>query len=341
MLTNIGLHLSNPYVSVSIISGKQIQIWSRMRCDPHKTQEYILIPNSTIHSNWKEEQARALQQNLIDTATFGEILNNTAHLEIKDGHFHFDLRNMQLKNIKRAEKKGAENVTDEKFALLFKTTLYAGDMQLNVCHSYLPSGSEPSDFNWAPPFLQISTMSLPIVIIVHTNQEPQSWATILWDNTFSDVNRIPFTVVDQVPWQQLASALGIRFHSQTGKCLTADNIHYLCMKYVPFVSNKTTMTLLRLLSVEKICNTSSGFNAADTERLINWTQFSKENLPKCAFTFWEWFYAATKLIRDQLLEPWGEGLIIGFINGRQAKEMLLNSSPGTFLLRFSDSALGK
>lgn len=47
-----------------------------------------------------------------------------------------------------------------------------------------------------------------------------------------------------------------------------------------------------------------------------------------------------KLTRDQLRGPWTEGLIIGFINKRQAEEKLLQCPPGTFLLRFSDSELG-
>lgn len=48
-----------------------------------------------------------------------------------------------------------------------------------------------------------------------------------------------------------------------------------------------------------------------------------------------------KLTRDQLRGPWTEGLIIGFINKRQAEETLLKCPPGTFLLRFSDSELGE
>lgn len=77
------------------------------------------------------------------------------------------------------------------------------------------------------------------------------------------------------------------------------------------------------------------------ERPITWSQFCKEALPDRTFTFWDWFYAVMKLTRDQLRGPWTEGLIIGFINKRQAEEMLLKCPPGTFLLRFSDSELGK
>lgn len=112
---------------------------------------------------------------------------------------------MQLKKIKRAEKKGTESVMDEKFALLFQSKFQTGDMQLNV---------------WV--------MSLPVVVIVHGNQEPQSWATITWDNAFSEVSRIPFAVVDRVPWSRMATALNVKFTSQTGRSLTNDNLYYLC-----------------------------------------------------------------------------------------------------------------
>lgn len=39
---------------------------------------------------------------------------------------------MQLKKIKRAEKKGTESVMDEKFSLLFRSMFQCGDIQLNV-----------------------------------------------------------------------------------------------------------------------------------------------------------------------------------------------------------------
>lgn len=39
---------------------------------------------------------------------------------------------MQLKKIKRAEKKGTESVMDEKFALLFKSMFQCGDIQISV-----------------------------------------------------------------------------------------------------------------------------------------------------------------------------------------------------------------
>lgn len=57
-------------------------------------------------------------------------------------HFYIDLflilifyeifRTMQLKKIKRAEKKGTESVMDEKFALLFYTSVIVNDYRIRV-----------------------------------------------------------------------------------------------------------------------------------------------------------------------------------------------------------------
>ena len=71
-------------------------------------------------------------------------------------------------------------------------------------------------------------MSLPVVVIVHGNQEPQSWATITWDNAFSEISRIPFRVTDHVPWIRIAEALNLKFTSYTGRGLTNENLNYLC-----------------------------------------------------------------------------------------------------------------
>lgn len=49
---------------------------------------------------------------------------------------------MQLKKIKRAEKKGTESVMDEKFALLFKSMFQCGDVQINVRPTFLISTSK-------------------------------------------------------------------------------------------------------------------------------------------------------------------------------------------------------
>ncbi|XP_067618108.1 signal transducer and transcription activator isoform X2 [Eurosta solidaginis] len=225
----------------------------------------------------------------------GEILNNISTMEYQQATrvFSASFRNMQLKKIKRAEKKGTESVMDEKFSLLFFTTVVFNEFKISC---------------W--------TLSLPVVVIVHGNQEPQSWATITWDNAFSDITREPFQVPEKVRWEQLSVALNTKFGSATGRNLTEDNLNFL---------------------YEKLFRNEAG----EHTEFITWAQFCKEPLPDRSFTFWDWFFAIMKLTKDHLLNLWKEGLIVGFINKRKTLEDILPMQQfGTFLLRFSDSELG-
>ncbi|XP_032579145.1 signal transducer and transcription activator isoform X2 [Drosophila sechellia] len=223
----------------------------------------------------------------------GEIQNASSTMEYQQNNhvFSASFRNMQLKKIKRAEKKGTESVMDEKFALFFYTTTIVNNFQIRV---------------W--------TLSLPVVVIVHGNQEPQSWATITWDNAFAEIVRDPFMITDRVTWAQLSVALNIKFGSCTGRSLTIDNLDFLYEK----------------------------LQREERSEYITWNQFCKEPMPDRSFTFWEWFFAIMKLTKDHMLGMWKAGCIMGFINKTKAQTDLLRSvyGIGTFLLRFSDSELG-
>jgi signal transducer and activator of transcription 5B len=115
-------------------------------------------------------------------------------------------RNMQLKKIKRAEKKGTESVMDEKFSLLFQSQFSVGGGEL---------------------VFQVWTLSLPVVVIVHGNQEPHAWATVTWDNAFAEAGRAPFAVPDKVAWHLVAEALNMKFKAATGRNLTEENLRFL------------------------------------------------------------------------------------------------------------------
>ncbi|XP_055601418.1 signal transducer and transcription activator-like isoform X2 [Uranotaenia lowii] len=271
----LNIRMSNPLVRVSIIS----------------------------EGNYKsiaESQAQATQQtNKASEQSCGEIMNNTGNLEYNETtkQLSVSFRNMQLKKIKRAEKKGTESVMDEKFALLFQSSFAVGHGDL---------------------VFSVWTISLPVVVIVHGNQEPQSWATITWDNAFADINRVPFQVPDKVSWNLLAEALNTKFRASTGRSMTPENLHFLC---------------------EKAFRANLQYPVSN-DLTITWSQFCKEPLPDRTFTFWEWFYAAMKVTREHLRGPWNDGSIIGFIHKSKAEDYLLKCPRGTFLLRFSDSELG-
>lgn len=121
------------------------------------------------------------------------------------GQLSVSFRNMSLKKIKRAEKKGTESVMDEKFALLFWSEFSIGN----------------GEFSY-----QVCAPSLPVVVIVHGNQEPHAWATILWDNAFAEWGRQPFLVPDKVPWCQVANTLNMKFKASCGRGLTEENLRY-------------------------------------------------------------------------------------------------------------------
>ncbi|PNF23502.1 Signal transducer and activator of transcription 5B [Cryptotermes secundus] len=250
-----------------------------------------------------EAQANALLKNdkMAKGEASGEILNNTGTMEYHQAtrQLSVSFRNMQLKKIKRAEKKGTESVMDEKFSLLFQSQFSVGGGEL---------------------VFQVWTLSLPVVVIVHGNQEPHAWATVTWDNAFAEPGRIPFAVPDKVAWLQVADALNMKFKAATGRLLTDENLRFLAEK--AFRSN----------SQQQVGDYST--------MMLSWSQFCKEPLPERNFTFWEWFYAVMKLTREHLRGPWIDGAIMGFVRKKQAEELLSTCANGTFLLRFSDSELG-
>ncbi|XP_058798217.1 signal transducer and activator of transcription 5B [Phymastichus coffea] len=266
----LNVHMTPPQVKVSIISEVQA--------------------NALLKSDKMGNKGEAS----------GEILNNTGTMEYHQAtrQLSVSFRNMQLKKIKRTEKKGTESVMDEKFSLLFQSQFSVGGGEL---------------------VFQVWTLSLPVVVIVHGNQEPHAWATVTWDNAFAEPGRDPFAVPDKVPWCQVAEALNIKFKSATGRALTDDNLRFLA---------------------EKAFRGSSSGCQDYSNLLLSWAQFCKEPLPERNFTFWEWFYAVMKLTREHLKGPWNDGYILGFVRKKQAEEMLSNCASGTFLMRFSDSELG-
>jgi signal transducer and activator of transcription 5B len=98
----LNVHMTPPQVKVSIISEAQA--------------------NALLKSDKTGNKGEAS----------GEILNNTGTMEYHQAtrQLSVSFRNMQLKKIKRAEKKGTESVMDEKFSLLFQSQFSVGGGEL-------------------------------------------------------------------------------------------------------------------------------------------------------------------------------------------------------------------
>ncbi|XP_076133057.1 signal transducer and activator of transcription 6 isoform X2 [Alosa pseudoharengus] len=161
-----------------------------------------------------EMQARNLgQPGGIAIENVGELINSTAILEHipSSKSMCANFRNMSIKKIKRADRKGSESVTEEKFAILF-----TADIAITGCDTAYG----------------VQTISLPVVVIVHGSQDNNAMATIVWDCAFSEPNRIPFVVPERVPWTQMRLTLSRKFMSEVGtqRCLDDNNLHFLAQK---------------------------------------------------------------------------------------------------------------
>lgn len=247
-----------------------------------------------------ESQARSLLNSDVEcrrgALKSGDILNNEGTMDYhkQTGQLSITFRNMQLKNIKRADRKGSETVAEEKFCILFSSDFDIGGNELKF---------------------QVWTLSLPVIVTVHTLQECHATATFLWDNQFSETGRVPFQVPDAVPWAELAEMLNTKFKAMTGKGLSESNLTFLAGKLF-------------------------GTNGPDlSTAVVTWSQFYKDSLPRFNFTFWEWFWAVMRLMKDLKLH-WNDGYIMGFVTKTESQDMLMSKPNGTFLLRFSDSELG-
>lgn len=269
----LNVHMASPSVSVSIISENQAN---------------QLLKTPAQSTKRREDYSS------------GEILNGQGNMEFQatTRQVSVTFRNLQLKRIKRTEKKGTESVMEEKFSVLFWTEFQIGELKFQV---------------W--------TLSLPVVVIVHGNQEPQALATITWDNAFAEWGRPPFRVPDKVSWAKMASALNMKWTSACGtnRSLTDENLYYLACKVFR----------------------NPNLHPDDFKNLvISWGQFCREPLPDRNFTFWEWFYRVMNLTANHMRGPWSDGYIMGFVSKNRAEELLMAMDGGTFLLRFSDSELG-
>ncbi|XP_028438130.1 signal transducer and activator of transcription 6 isoform X2 [Perca flavescens] len=158
-----------------------------------------------------ELQARSLGS--VPGDNVGELINNTAILEhnTTSKSTCATFRNMSIKKIKRADRKGSESVTEEKFALLFST-----EITITGCDT---------------PY-RIQMISLPVVVIVHGSQDNNALATIIWDCAFSEPDRVPFMVPERVPWGMMYSTLNSKFTAevQTHHNLDHYNQHFLAQK---------------------------------------------------------------------------------------------------------------
>nr|XP_054492062.1 signal transducer and activator of transcription 1-alpha/beta isoform X6 [Agelaius phoeniceus] len=164
--------------------------------------------------------------------------------------------------------------------------------------------------------IDLETTSLPIVVISNVSQLPSGWASILWFNMLStDPKNLSFFLNPPcAKWSKLSDVLSWQFSSVTKRGLNTDQLSMLG---------------------EKLLGPTIG---ASQDGLIPWTRFCKENINDKNFPFWLWIEGILELIKKHLLCLWNDGCIVGFISKERERALLKDQSPGTFLLRFSESS---
>uniref|UniRef100_A0A8C3VB95 Signal transducer and activator of transcription n=1 Tax=Catharus ustulatus TaxID=91951 RepID=A0A8C3VB95_CATUS len=164
--------------------------------------------------------------------------------------------------------------------------------------------------------IDLETTSLPIVVISNVSQLPSGWASILWFNMLStDPKNLSFFLNPPcAKWSKLSDVLSWQFSSVTKRGLNADQLSMLG---------------------EKLLGPTNG---GSQDGLIPWTRFCKENINDKNFPFWLWIEGILELIKKHLLCLWNDGCIVGFISKERERALLKDQSPGTFLLRFSESS---
>ncbi|NWV34016.1 STAT1 protein, partial [Grantiella picta] len=147
--------------------------------------------------------------------------------------------------------------------------------------------------------IDLETTSLPIVVISNVSQLPSGWASILWFNMLStDPKNLSFF------------------------------LNPPCAKW---------SKLSEVLSWQFSSVTKRGLNA-DQLSMLGEKLLGMENINDKNFPFWLWIEGILELIKKHLLCLWNDGCIVGFISKERERALLKDQSPGTFLLRFSESS---
>ncbi|NXG76066.1 STAT1 protein, partial [Baryphthengus martii] len=147
--------------------------------------------------------------------------------------------------------------------------------------------------------IDLETTSLPIVVISNVSQLPSGWASILWFNMLStDPKNLSF---------------------------------FLNPPYAKWSK------LSEVLSWQFSSVTKRGLNA-DQLSMLGEKLLGMENINDKNFPFWLWIEGILELIKKHLLCLWNDGCIMGFISKERERALLKDQSPGTFLLRFSESS---
>ncbi|OWK16686.1 STAT2, partial [Cervus elaphus hippelaphus] len=180
---------------------------------------------------------------------------------------------------------------------------------------------------------ELTTDTLPVVIISNMNQLSIAWASVLWFNLLSSnpEDQQFFSNPPKAPWSLLGPALSWQFSSYVKRGLDSDQLGML--------RDKLFGPLALPPSIILNCP-STGQNSRTEDASLPWVDFIKRESPPGKLPFWTWLDKILDLIHDHLKDLWKDGRIMGFVSRNQVRRLLKKTVSGTFLLRFSETLEG-
>nr|XP_021334297.1 signal transducer and activator of transcription 1b isoform X6 [Danio rerio] len=184
------------------------------------------------------------------------------NLEESSGCLAAEFRHLQLKEMKTSRTNETPLiVTEEMHLLSFETQLIQPELSVDL-----------------------SIISLPIVVISHVNQLPSAWGSILWYNMLSGEphNLTFFLNPPPVKWDQLSKVISWQFSSISKRALTSDQ--------------------LRTLADKLLGHEAQG----DPERLVQHGTFFKATVEQGG-SLWHWIYGHLEFVKKYVLNIWNDG----------------------------------
>lgn len=225
----------------------------------------------------------------------------------------------KLRQMQRTYKK--ETVLSEMYNLQLSL-----EFELDGSHEYL-----------GPLAKTTKLTSFPVVVISHSYQEPNAWSTILWGAMQHRHKDFELYKDDTVSWKDFEEVLDSLF-METGRTLSNENKIYL-RKIKQNNLFKSMFEFGRLI-IYFFEGKKWRISVKNDNVPISRTELFQSRDAN-AFTHWEWLFAALKLIRDHLAEPWKDGFIVGFIDKDETKKILDEKKLNDlFLIRFAESMSG-
>lgn len=264
-----------------------------------------------------EKQAEKLKSNNSTNAKpKGIVYNNIRSIEYIESTNKrvVSFQDIKLDKMERTTRTNTVNIADEKYTLVFTTNTLFKKVESKV---------------------KLLAVSLPFIAIVHGNQESQAWAAVLWDSLpivpDSDLLNTP-----RVSWNDLAEQLSKKFKEVVKLPKKRSSI-----RSIVSTNEEKALTKENIIFLYYMALNHCGYEQMLSNMSITWDAIFRDKLPGRNFSFWDWFYSAMKLIQESLSTHWNNRIIFGFIDKATAVTELRAYPPGTFILRFSGSKLGK